>query len=676
MTAIRFAFFALFAFTPALFADGPADNKPENVRPVPPKGSAIPDATRAELKAGLADLNKEIDALRQSLKAPNAELLPDVEIYHKAVRYALDFDEMYIDKGRDDTKSAKAILAQGMERAKQLKEGKPAWTTQTGLVVRGYRSKIDDSVQPYGLVVPDSWTPKSPLLFRADFWWKGRGETVTELNFIEQRQKSTGEFTPKNAFVIHPFGRYCNANKFAGEVDTFEVLEHGKKHYPIDMDRLVARGFSMGGAACWQFATHFPTRWIVAAPGAGFAETLEFLNNFQGETVKPTWYEERLWQMYNATDYALNIFNVPTIAYSGEIDKQKQAADVMARELEKFDIELVHIIGPKTAHKYEPNAKVEINKLVDAHADGGRLSLAYELKFMTHTLRYNKAGWLRVDGLEKHWEKSRIDGNFSAAGFTMTTKNVTAFTIDVNGADAWPGYLDYPATVSIDGTAFEFDKRKSDRSFLASFRKQGDEWVKMKPNAVPEGLHKVHGLQGPIDDAFMDKFIIVRPTGKSKNVKVGEWVDAEMNRAIREWRRVFRGDAIVKDDTAITDADIAYSHLIVWGDPDSNAVFAKIKGSLPLKWDGNITLGKTVHEGLLVPIMIYPNPLNPKKYVVFNSGFTFREYDALNNARQVPKLPDYALVDITTPPNSRSPGKVIRAGFFGEKWELLPNDGQ
>ena len=36
----------------------------------------------------------------------------------------------------------------------QLAAGKAPWTTATGLVVRGYRSKIDGSVQPYGLVVP------------------------------------------------------------------------------------------------------------------------------------------------------------------------------------------------------------------------------------------------------------------------------------------------------------------------------------------------------------------------------------------------------------------------------------------------------------------------------------------------------------------------------------------
>ena len=70
------------------------------------------------------------------------------------------------------------------------------------------------------------------------------------------------------------------------------------------------------------------------------------------------------------------------------------------------------------------------------------------------------------------------------------------------------------------------------------------------------------------------------------------------------------------------------------------------------------------------PILIYPNPLNPNRYVVLNSGFTFREYDYLNNARQIPKLPDWAFVDTTVPPDDRWPGKIVQAGFFNENWEL------
>ncbi len=120
----------------------------------------------------------------------------------------------------------------------------------------------------------------------------------------------------------------------AGEIDCLEALEHVQANYRIDPNRILVRGFSMGGAAAWNFAVHYADRWAAANPGAGFSETPEFLKFFQEETLEPTWYEKKLWHLYDCTDYAVNLFNLPTVAYSGEIDRQKQAADIMAEALE------------------------------------------------------------------------------------------------------------------------------------------------------------------------------------------------------------------------------------------------------------------------------------------------------------------------------------------------------
>ena len=95
----------------------------------------------------------------------------------------------------------------------------------------------------------------------------GRGMAL-QLNFIADRERSPGEFMPKDAFVLHPYGRYCNANKLAGEVDFFEAMTNVTRHYSIDVNRIAVRGFSMGGAACWQFAVHHSGLWAAAAPGA------------------------------------------------------------------------------------------------------------------------------------------------------------------------------------------------------------------------------------------------------------------------------------------------------------------------------------------------------------------------------------------------------------------------
>ena len=102
----------------------------------------------------------------------------------------------------------------------------------------------------------------------------------------------------------------------------------------------------MGGAAAWHFAVHYSDRWFAANPGAGFSETPRFLNVFQNEKVEPTWYEKTLWHLYDCTDYAANLLQCPTVAYSGELDGQKQAADVMDEALRAEEVRLVHIIGP------------------------------------------------------------------------------------------------------------------------------------------------------------------------------------------------------------------------------------------------------------------------------------------------------------------------------------------
>ncbi|MCE9563568.1 MAG: prolyl oligopeptidase family serine peptidase [Planctomycetes bacterium] len=667
------------ASLPSTRADGPADNFPDKVAPIPPKGSELSDATKEELRKGLAELQGLIK------DAGKHELLPDVQIYEKAVRYALDYDEVYDPKPAKDAKTlppqagnVKKVLAAGLERAKALKDGKTPWTTQTGGVLRGYRSKIDGSVQPYWLVIPKEYDFAAKTPHRLDFWWHGRGETLSEANFMAGSPGAGGGIIPApGALVLHPYGRYCNANKFAGEVDTFECLEHAKKHYRIDESRLVARGFSMGGAACWQFGAHFPTMWAANAPGAGFSETPEFLNVFQNEKVDPPWYEKKLWHMYNASDVAANIFDVPTVAYSGADDKQKQAADVMAREMKKEGLELNHLIGPKTGHSYEKAAKEELNKQIDAIVAKGKPAMPEKIRFTTFTLRYNDCAWVKIEGLAKHWERARIEGTHSAPGtkaasITVKTENITAMTLYS------PGPID-TVSFNIDGTPILLPAfKKENETFAARFRKVDGKWEADLAKPDPTKIAKIPGLQGPIDDAFMDSFVMVSPSGKPLNEAVGKWAAAEMAHAVKHWRNQYRGDAIVKKDSEISDDDIKNSNLVLWGDPSSNAVLAKIADKLPIKWtDKGVVVGdKTYEAGTHVPVLIYPNPLNPKKYVVLNSGFTFREYDYLNNARQVSKLPDYAVIDITTPVNSRYPGKVVRGGFFGEQWQLQPDDGK
>jgi pimeloyl-ACP methyl ester carboxylesterase len=665
-----------------LVADGPRDNNPETVRPVPPKGVAVAAGDAEALRKGVAELDKEVAELARRLKAPLRDLLPDVEVMGKAVRYALELDEFH---NAGQVQAALGLLALGRKRANLLRAGQPTWRGETGLVVRGYRSKIDGSAQPYGLLVPASYRPGTAARHRLDVWLHGRGETLSEVAFLADRLRNRGAIAPRDAFVLHPYGRYSNAFKFAGETDVLEALAHAKANYRIDDDRVVMRGFSMGGAGCWQFAVHYPDRWAAAAPGAGFCETEQFLKEFQGEKLAPTGYERKLWRLYDCPGYAANLFNLPVVAYSGEIDRQKQAADVMEKALGGVGIPLVHLIGPKTGHGYHPVTKVELDRRIDRLAARGRTAVPPSVHLHTFTLRYNRSYWVRIDGLARHWERASVEavlgpvsrgagGQPAFRTLAVNTSNVTAFSLLFDAGD-WPADGRGRPSLRVDRTAGLLGPAvASDRSWSAHFRKKGDAW-ELVASTPGEGLAKRHGLQGPIDDAFMDSFLMVRPTGKPLNARVGDWANGEMAHAVTHWRKHFRGDARVKADNEVSKEDVAGSNLVLWGDPSSNALLAKVLPKLPVRWDARgVVLGeKTYDAGRCVPVLVYPNPLNPKRYVVLNSGFTFREYDYLNNARQTPKLPDYAVVDVSTPPTSQHPGKVLTAGFFNEQW-ALPKD--
>jgi dienelactone hydrolase len=653
----------------AALADGPADNIATTVRPVPPPGVSVPPADRALLEQGLADLGRQIAALRGKTAA--APYLADVQIYHNAVRYALQYGEFFNVKEID---TAKALLATGQERAGQLAAGQTPWLTKAGPTALGYVSEIDGSVQPYGLYIPEGYDPNGSKKWRLDTWFHGRGETLSEVNFISGAQRSGGPFARPDLFVVQLYGRYCNANKLAGETDTFEALKDIKKRFKIDDDRIVVRGFSMGGAAAWQFAAHFASDWAAAAPGAGFSETPDFLKVFQKETLEPTPWEVKLWQMYDCPVYSPNLANVPIVAYSGEIDSQKQAADVMEKAMAAEGIKLPHIIGPKTGHSYHKDSIPEINAFVDKAAAKGRNRMPRKVRLATPTLKYNRQAWVTVDALGHHWERATVDAEVTDDHtVSVKTANVEALTLAMPAGLA-PLSTETTPSVSIDGQTVSGPRVASDHSWTVHLQKSGGKWKTAKSNDGG-GVRKRHDLQGPIDDAFMGSFMIVRPTGTPANPGVSRWVDAELQHAITEWRRQFRGEARIKNDVDVTAADIAAHNLVLWGDPGSNKILGKVAGKLPIRWTKDaVVVGKQQFPaGTHAPVLVYPNPLNSKRYLVVNSGVTFREYDYLNNARQVPKLPDWAIVDTTTPPNSRYTGKIVTADFFGERWELTPS---
>ena len=123
----------------------------------------------------------------------------------------------------------------------------------------------------------------------------------------------------------------------------------------------------------------------------------------------------------------------------------------------------------------------------------------------------------------------------------------------------------------------------------------------------------------------------------------------------------------------ITNEDIASRHLVLFGDPASNALIAQVIDGLPLKWtrDTLAFAGVTGSAAEHVPVLIQPNPLNAGRYVVLNSGHTFHAADFQGtNALLYPRLGDYAVLKPKGAENDPLAADVVTAGIFDEFWRI------
>jgi hypothetical protein len=119
-------------------------------------------------------------------------------------------------------------------------------------------------------------------------------------------------------------------------------------------------------------------------------------------------------------------------------------------------------------------------------------------------------------------------------------------------------------------------------------------------------------------------------------------------------------------------------NLILWGTPQSNPLVADFMRTpgLPMVWETGSTgtskliMGaQTFSSGGAVPQIIFPSRFGPGRYVLLNSGTTFREGHDSTNSMQNPKLPDWAVIDaFGSPPDAIQPGTVLGAGFMDEQW--------
>lgn len=145
----------------------------------------------------------------------------------------------------------------------ELARGSLASLRTPGLHELAHRSAVDGTIQPYSVYLPSDLRSGSSRTLLVAL----HGSGVTEAGTI-------GSVGPIGAdrgwIVLAPRGRGLS-DWYTGtaETDVLEALAHARSLYPVDPERIVVAGFSMGGYGAWRLVARHAPRLRAAAILAG-----------------------------------------------------------------------------------------------------------------------------------------------------------------------------------------------------------------------------------------------------------------------------------------------------------------------------------------------------------------------------------------------------------------------
>ena len=550
-----------------------------------------------------------------------------------------------------------------------------------------YRSEVDGSVQPYGLLVPTSYDrdrsyPLIVLLHGYKGGWAIDGYALKEW-----------------CIVAGIYGRGEVPYKEIGERDVFEVIEDVKKRYNIDEDRIYLTGHSMGGRGTWYLGLRRPDVWAAIAPLS--ARTYV-------EDVEAPKYLRALRDEESPIHLAENALNLPIFVSHGSEDK------VVPVEHSRRMVALLRGMGyaveyderPGMGHTWSSSGRPWwgeewldrpiISNFFHKHR---RKRYPRKVCYKTNSLRFNKAYWVEIDEMDTVYEAAQITAEVLEDNMIrIQTGNIVQFTLRLNkdlGID-----MDKALTIIVNGFKARIESLpKSGKVTLRAMLDEKGEatgyllllnpeeaervtkfsvWGRLDEKGITEilqvapqgnGLRKTPSLFGPITDAFNSPFILIYGTqGSEAEVEANKRAAYDV---ATWWKSYANGDYEVKTDMDIAVQDIMNYNLVLFGNPKTNAFVARINEKLPIKFkDEGICVGSQRFAGNDASlIMIYPNPLNPTRYVLLNSSTTVK---GMGNIKKLYNrwvmLPDYVVFNNAFVEEGWK--GYLAAGFFDKNWQL------
>ncbi len=540
-------------------------------------------------------------------------------------------------------------------------------TVLAAATMESYVSEVDGSEQPYGLYIPQPFDPDVP--HAVVFHGHGFGGRANA-NF-SSFQRSYAD--ARGWILVNLDGRGNTFWDGMGENDFFRALGELRNRYPngINTARLHFTGASMGATGAFRLGFRHPDVFAAVGGADGWCDYHQW---------------HRHWYAKAADPYGIDPSREPLLQSGSPLDIAENGKHLWLRMVVDTNDTTVWPQNGRQLHTRldELGYSHSYHENTGGHTAGYDITAIYEyfsrhlnkpspkdVVLKANELKYASAYWARIDRLEKSRQFATIEVTIGDGAVEVTASHLHRYTLlltpELVGADEVSVYtngeLNYVGPVGEITVSASLDESGSIVGWSTS-------------NTLPRGLSKTAQIEGPIGHAFTSRFLLIRGTVGSKSETSENRSEAE--KFAGEWNSWMHANISPVTDTSITEEDIATSNLILFGTADSNSLIQAINDLLPIRiWRNRIVAGANTYEGTNYGLyMVFPNPLNPERYVVISHGTIEGSYE--KELEALPWYwPDYVVFDMNVspsitvqPPLVYLPDAWVEAGYFDQYWRL------
>lgn len=435
-----------------------------------------------------------------------------------------------------------------------------------------YASKIDDSKQYYSSYIPENLQQgnrKIPLILLCPF-------SYTPTPYLESWYTSNRDQDLWDSKLADEFGfglvwldlrGYPGLNEIA--MTAFqEILADLKTKYNVDENRIYILGNSSSSRKALTIATRFPS--LIA--GSIFYGPDVDVVKFKADKYRI----ENLSNGYLFVQHSINDEIMPLET----VERIYQRMQAYSRNpIFKIVEHSTHFVTPKDSYR----SAFEYLK------DKKRNMSPDSIIVSTNELKYGESYGLQI--MEKLKDSlARVKVYFEKDTVRMESENVNHFEVDLDGRN------DYLPIV-LNGRQLKNPTKINGKI---------DVVIDSKEEKFP--FRKNNLVEGPINHAFAGKFKVVFTEG---------------SRAIKDtlntlWQNMYFNDVLSVTETDLTREDVEKSNLVLIGTKFRNRMIQNIVEQLPLQInkDHIIFRGERINGKDVLVSFVYPNPLNPDRYVV------------------------------------------------------------